>query len=86
MRSVTAWMNWGIVVAAVSLSPIVLIFGIPLAVGAGLDIFQRFGEMPLTLVLAAPVAFALVRQVSLHTPPHWLAAAAARLPMPHRHA
>jgi len=53
-------LTWGLVVFAVLISPIVLIFSIPLAVGVGLDIFDLAGEGPVALALCAPLALAVL--------------------------
>ena len=65
-------------VAAVSLSPIVLIFGLPLAVGCGLDIFEYAGKGPVVLALSIPVAFVLMLRVLQPHAAQWFATAAAR--------
>ncbi len=57
-------MTWGLAFVAIVLSPIILIFAIPLAVGIGLDIFDLFGNGPIALALSAPVAFAVLHRVS----------------------
>jgi hypothetical protein len=85
MKKVSTCASWGLVVAAISLSPIVLIFGLPVAVGIGLDIFDRFGEAPFVLALCIPLVFALVRLVSQRAVPQWLAALSSRSPLPLRH-
>jgi len=85
-KNIRSWTSWGLVVAAISLSPIALIFGIPLAVGAGLDIFHRIGEGPLALALCVPVAFWLLRKVSPRALLRGLAALPVRLHLPHGHA
>ena len=59
--------NWGSAISAVLLSPIIVIFLIPLTIGVGLDIFELIGEGPFALVLCAPVAFVLLRLVSPRT-------------------
>lgn len=55
---------WGLAVFAILLSPIVLIFSIPLAIGIGIDVFDLAGEAPFVLALCAPAAFLLLRLVS----------------------
>ncbi len=55
---------WGLAFFAILLSPIVLIFAIPLAIGIGIDVFDLVGEAPLALALCAPAAFLLLRLVS----------------------
>jgi hypothetical protein len=55
---------WGLGVSAILLSPIIVIFLIPLMIGVGLDVFDLFGEAPFALALCAPVAFVLMRLVS----------------------
>jgi hypothetical protein len=55
--------SWGLAFLAILLSPIILIFAIPLAIGIGLDIFDRYGEAPIALALFAPVALVLLRLV-----------------------
>ncbi len=47
----------GLPVSAILLSPIIVIFLIPLTIGIGLDIFDLFGEAPLALALCTPIAF-----------------------------
>ncbi len=58
---------WGLAVSAVLLSPVIVIFLIPLTIGVGLDIFELVGEGPFALALCAPVAFVLLRLVSPRT-------------------
>jgi hypothetical protein len=60
-RTCTAW---GLAVSAVMLSPIIVIFLIPLMIGIGLDVFDLFGQTPFALALCAPVAFVLLRLFS----------------------
>ena len=52
--------TWGFAVVCFVLSPIVLIFAIPLLVGAGLDIFAMAGEGPITVALCAPAVVVLL--------------------------
>lgn len=71
---------WDLAAAIVLLSPIIVIFLIPLTIGIGLDVFGRFGEVPFALALCAPLAFVLLRLFS----PQALAchvAALLRLPL-----
>lgn len=56
--------TWGLAVSAILLSPIIVIFLIPLTIGVGLDIFELMGEGPFALALCAPAAFVLLRLVS----------------------
>jgi hypothetical protein len=49
------------------LSPILLIFSVPVAIGIGLDIFHN-GEAPLVLALCSPLAFVLLRRMMPHVP------------------
>ena len=51
-------------VSAIHLSPIIVIFLIPLTMAIGLDIFELCGEAPLALALSAPLAFVLLRRFS----------------------
>ena len=60
-RTCTAW---GLVGSAILLSPIIVIFLIPLTIGIGFDIFDLVGEVPFALVLCSPVAFLLFRLVA----------------------
>jgi hypothetical protein len=60
-RTCTAW---GLGFSAILLSPIIVIFMIPLMIGIGLDVFDLFGEAPFAFALCAPAAFALMRLVS----------------------
>jgi hypothetical protein len=65
---------WGLAVCGILVSPIIVIFLIPLAIGVGLDIFDLIGEVPFALALCAPVAFVLLRLVSPRTLMRQLAA------------
>ncbi len=58
---------WGLAVSAVLLSPIIVIFLIPLTIGVGLDIFELISEGPFALALCTPVAFVLLRLISPRT-------------------
>ncbi len=51
----------GLAVSAVMLSPLIVIFLIPLTIGIGLHMFERLGEGPFALVLCVPLAFVLLR-------------------------
>ena len=53
-----------VAVSAIHLSPIIVIFLIPLTMAIGLDIFELFGEAPFALALSTPLAFVLLRRVS----------------------
>jgi hypothetical protein len=75
MKPIRTCLGWGLGVVAVLLSPIVVIFGIPLAVGIGLDLFDVAGEGPLALALCAPVVFLLVRRGAPRALVHRFAAA-----------
>jgi hypothetical protein len=70
--------TWGLGFSAVLLSPIIVIFLIPLTIGIGLDIFDLCGEVPFALALCAPVAFVLLRLVS---PRHLATLLRPRLPL-----
>jgi len=65
---------WGLAVAAILLSPIIVIFLIPLTIGVGFDIFDLIGETPFALALCAPAAFVLFRLISPRGLVHRLAA------------
>ena len=69
-RTCTAW---GLAASAILLSPIIVIFLIPLAIGVGLDIFDLVGEVPFALALCAPAAFVLLRVVPPRNLAHQLA-------------
>ena len=56
--------GWGSGVLAILLSPIIVIFLIPLTMAIVLDIFELFGEAPLALALSTPLAFVLLRRFS----------------------
>jgi hypothetical protein len=60
--------GWTAAVVVLLLSPMVLIFCVPLAIGSGIDIFA-FGEGPLALALCAPALFVLLRYVSTRSEP-----------------
>jgi len=53
----------GLAILSILLSPICVIFLIPLMIGLGLDIFDLYGEMPFALALCAPVALLLLRRL-----------------------
>jgi hypothetical protein len=74
---------WGIAVLAILLSPIIVIFSIPLAIGIGVDIFDLVGETPIAIALCVPVAFVLLRLVSPRALVHQLAAALLQPRLPH---
>ena len=60
MKHVRRCANWGLAIALIVMSPVVLIFGLPFAIGIGLDIIESAGEAPLVLALCLPVALVLV--------------------------
>jgi hypothetical protein len=64
MDNVRTCTGWGLAIAAVVLSPIAVIFLIPLTIGIGLDIFELIGEVPFVLALCATAAFVVFRLVS----------------------
>ena len=61
-------------VSAILLSPIIVIFSIPLTIGIGLDVFELFGEAPFALALSTPLACVLLRRFSPRALAHQLAA------------
>ena len=63
---------WSLAVAAILLSPILVIFSIPLMIGVGLDIFELVGVVPFALALFAPVALVLLRLLPLRALAHRL--------------
>jgi hypothetical protein len=62
MKHLRSCLSWGLAAAAILLSPILLIFSVPVAIGIGLDIFHD-GEAPLVLALCGPVAFVILRRM-----------------------
>lgn len=75
-----SYATWDLAEAVVLLSPVIVIFSLPLTIGLGLDIFCQCGEAPFALALCAPLAFVLLRLFS----PQALAchvAALLRLPL-----
>jgi hypothetical protein len=70
--------TWDLAEAIVLLSPVIVIFSIPLAIGLGLDVFCQCGEVPFALALCAPLAFVLLRLF----PPRALARHLATLQRP----
>ena len=66
MANSRTWTAWGLGVFAILLSPVIVIFSIPLAIGMGLDIFDLLGAGSFALALSAPLAFVLLR---LFSPP-----------------
>ena len=78
MNNARIYTNWGLAGLALLLSPILVIFAVPLAIGIGFDILDSCGEAPFALLLLAPVAYVLVRLLSpLHVLRH-LAAIVSR--------
>jgi hypothetical protein len=65
---------WGLAVSAILLSPIIVIFLIPLTIGIGFDLFDLCGEVPFAIALFAPAAFVLLRRVSPRAVGRFLAA------------
>src|SRR5229473_4973051 len=63
MEHVRICVRWGLGVAAILLSPIILTYLIRLVIGIGVDIFDLFGETPFGLVLCGLLAFVLLRRV-----------------------
>ncbi len=61
-------------VSAILLSPIIVIFTIPLTIGIGLDVFELVGEEPFALALSTPLACVLMRRFSPRALAHQLAA------------
>ena len=86
MNDIRTYTSWGLGFIAILLSPIVLIFAIPMGLGIGLDIFDLAGETPLTLALSVPVALAVVHHLSTRSRMSQLAAAAlpTRMPVAHK--
>ena len=82
MKHVHIGPTLGLSIAAVILSPIVLIFSVPLAVGIGLDLFDWVGEMPMALALCGPGVFLLLRWVLPSPPARWFATVPARSRLP----
>jgi hypothetical protein len=76
MDNIRICTGWGLAISAILLSPIVVIFLIPLAIGIGLDILSPVGEAPFALVLCAP--YVLLRLVSRGAVTRQLAAAPLR--------
>jgi hypothetical protein len=64
MEHLRGCVGWGLAGLAILLSPVALIFAIPLFVGFGLDVFE-LGQWPVALAFCVPLALAL-----LHRTPH----------------
>lgn len=81
MKYVRGCLSWGLGVALIVLSPVLLIFALPVAIGVGLDIFERAGEAALTIALCLPLALVLLGR-TLARPPvrHAIAALTASRP------
>jgi hypothetical protein len=60
--------TWGLAFLALLLSPIVVIFGIPLVCGIGLDILDLAGAGPLALALGVSVAVVLFYRAAPRQP------------------
>jgi hypothetical protein len=63
MRHVRTWAIAGAVIAGFLLSPVLLILAAPVAIGVGLDLFDRFGAMPVMLALCGSIACVLLRRL-----------------------
>jgi hypothetical protein len=68
ITSVRACSSWILTICAVLLSPIFVIFLIPLTIGVGIDIFDLIGEVPFAISLFASAALVLFRLVLSRTP------------------
>ena len=73
MKHLRTYAIWGLAVLALLLGPIVVILGVPLALGIGLDILDLAGGRLVALALCVPVAFVLSRRVSPRALVHRLA-------------
>jgi hypothetical protein len=82
MNKVRNCTGWGLAVSAILLSPIIVIFFIPLTIGIGFDIFDLVGEAPFALALCAPAVYLLLRLVPHRAVAHRLAAAMSRPRLP----
>ena len=58
MKNLHPCVNLSLGAGAVLLSPIAILFLVPLSVGAGLDVFETAGETPVTLMLCTPIVLA----------------------------
>ena len=67
----------GLAIVLIVLSPIVVIFALPVAIGVGLDIFAASGETPVAVALALPLAVVLVGAGLARVPLRDVAAALA---------
>ena len=65
MKHIRSVGYWGLAMFAIVMSPILVILGIPVAIGVGLDVFELAGEMPLILLLCLPVVIMLLRRFSV---------------------
>jgi hypothetical protein len=75
MKPIRTCLGWGVSVLVILLGPIVVIFGVPLAAGIGLDIFDVAGGRPIALALCAPLAFILLQRAVTSARVHLLGAA-----------
>jgi hypothetical protein len=76
MKHLRQYASWGLAAVAVVLSPIVLIFALPVAIGAGVDVFTRVGEMPVAVALCLPLALVLLGRALARPSVHHVIAAA----------
>ena len=79
MSNARIYANWGLAGLSLLLSPILVIFAVPLAIGIGFDILDTCGEAPFALALFAPVAYVLVRVLTSLRLPRAVAAGNRRL-------
>ena len=59
VTSVRACSSWGLAICAVLLSPILVVFLIPLTIGVGIDIFELIGVARCAIALFASAALVL---------------------------
>jgi len=80
MRYLRRCASWGLAIAVLLFSPIVVIVTVPLALGVGLDIFDMAGDTGVALALCGPVALVLIATLG-RAPIRQLIAARWRAPL-----
>ena len=75
MKPVGTWGLRALMGGALLLSPVVLILGLPLAIGLGFDVFEQCGRASIILVLCLPLLLVVLHWLSIGA---WVRRAAAK--------
>jgi len=81
MTNIGATARWGVAILAFLLSPLLVIFSVPLAIGFGIDVVDTFGGAPIAIALSLPGTALIVRRALRETPLRGLFGARPPLPL-----